>query len=126
MAHQDRLSILIVDDNADMRDTLKALVEVLGYRARTATDGHEALQLQRNEPAQILITDIFMPGAEGIETIAMFKREWPQMKVVAMSGGGEYAQRNYLRDAAFVGADATLQKPFTLEVLQKTLEDLGA
>ena len=117
--------ILVVDDNPDIRLTTQALLQHFGYRVRTAGDGHEALQVQREERAQVLLTDIFMPGTEGLETIALFKREWPEIKVIAMSGGGEYAQRNYLRDAAYVGADATLQKPFAPETLLEVLKRLG-
>ncbi len=113
--------VLIVDDNADMRETLKLLLCYIGYRAEVASDGQQAIEAQRREAAQILITDIFMPGKEGMETIVAFRREWPGMKIIAMSGGGVVAQRDYLEIAMEIGADALLRKPFSLESLQAVL-----
>ena len=113
----ERTRVLVVDDSADMRASLKLLLEHLGYEAETARDGAAALELQHARVFGVLITDIFMPGTEGMETIARFKACWPTTRVIAMSGGGERTKRNYLDAAAQIGADATLQKPFSLETL---------
>jgi CheY-like chemotaxis protein len=113
--------VLIVDDNADMRESLKLLLHCIGFTAEVAADGQQALEAQRRQAAQVLITDIFMPGKEGMETIEAFRREWPGIKIVAMSGGGAVAQRDYLRIAIDIGADATLRKPFSLQSLQDIL-----
>lgn len=109
--------ILVVDDRADMRESLKRLLEMLGYEVETALDGAAAVALQRRLGVAVVITDIFMAGTEGIETIALFKRHWPEVRVIAMSGGGEVARNDYLRAALQVGADATLSKPFSVEQL---------
>ena len=82
------------------------------------------MHAQRARPAQVLITDIFMPGQEGIETIAAFRREWPEIRIIAMSGGGEVSRRGYLGVAESVGADATLQKPFSFATLLDALGSL--
>lgn len=119
------MRILVVDDNADLRDSLRLLLARLGYDAETARDGQQAMDIQRQRPAAILITDIFMPGKDGIETIAAFRRDWPMIKIVAMSGGGAVATRDYLEVAPDIGADAVLRKPFTLELLQDVLRRLG-
>lgn len=116
--------ILVVDDNADMRESLRMLLGQLGYVTEGARDGQQALDLQRRRPFQVLITDIFMPGKDGIETIEAFRREWPQIRIVAMSGGGTLATRDYLGLAPDIGADAILRKPFTLETLQEVLNSL--
>ena len=116
--------ILIVDDSADMRDSLGLLLVRLGYDAEGAHDGQQAMEIQRQRPVQILITDIFMPGKDGIETIEAFRREWPQIRIIAMSGGGLVATRDYLEVAPDIGADAVLRKPFTLESLQAVLHRL--
>ena len=113
--------VLVVDDSADMRLSLRELLGLLGYEVETAADGGQALAAHRARPVAIVITDIFMAGSEGLETIAAFKREWPRLKIIAMSGGGERAKRNYLDDALYIGADAALHKPFTLESLKKAL-----
>jgi DNA-binding response OmpR family regulator len=104
-----------------MRASLKLLLEQLGYEAETARDGAAALELMHARAFSVLITDIFMPGTEGMETIARFKASWPTTRVIAMSGGGERAKRSYLDAAAQIGADATLQKPFSLETLVAAL-----
>jgi CheY-like chemotaxis protein len=116
--------ILVVDDNADMRETLRLLLRHMGYDAEAAFDGNHALEIQRARPADIVITDIFMPRKDGIETIEAFRREWPRVKIVAMSGGGEVALRDYLEVAPEIGADAVLRKPFSPESLEALLRKL--
>lgn len=118
------LRILVVDDNVDMRDMLKALLRQMGYDAESAFDGSHALEIQRSRPAHILITDIFMPLKDGIETIEAFRREWPRVKIVAMSGGGAVATRDYLALAPDIGVDAVLRKPFSAEALEELLARL--
>jgi CheY-like chemotaxis protein len=117
--------ILVVDDNADMRDSLKRLLELLGHKVEVATDGNHAFALQQLCNARVLITDIFMPGKDGIETIETFRRHWPATKIIAMSGGGEHAKQSYLGVATTVGADATLIKPFTPDALMDALRTVG-
>jgi CheY-like chemotaxis protein len=119
-----RRRVLVVDDNADLRDTLRLMLQHMGFASEAARDGQHALDLQRAQPAQILITDIFMPGTDGIETIAAFRRGWPDIKIVAMSGGGAVATRDYLKLAPDIGADAILRKPFSLDELQRVLQRL--
>ncbi|HUQ74989.1 MAG TPA: response regulator [Burkholderiales bacterium] len=113
--------VLVVDDNADMRLSLQQLLRLLGYEVETASDGNQALAAHRAKAVGIVITDIFMAGTEGMETIATFKREWPLVRVIAMSGGGERAKKDYLQAALQIGADATLQKPFSVDVLRRAL-----
>jgi DNA-binding NtrC family response regulator len=120
---RDRRRVLVVDDSADMRMSTKQLLEQLGYEVETAPDGAAALRAHRAREVAVVITDIFMAGTEGMETIASFKREWPQVRVIAMSGGGARAKMDYLEAAAYVGADATMQKPFTLKALLAALGD---
>ena len=115
--------VLVVDDNPDMRESTRALLERLGYQVETAPDGAAALRSQRVRGVHIVITDIFMAGTEGMETIASFKRDWPDVRVVAMSGGGTVTKKDYLEAARQVGADATLQKPFSLQALVAALTD---
>jgi len=117
--------ILVVDDNADMRLSRQLLLEQLGHNVAVAADGNQAVEVKRRCNARVLITDIFMPGKEGIETIEIFRREWPATKIIAMSGGGTHAKRSYLGVASTVGADATLTKPFSLEALVDALGSVG-
>lgn len=116
-----RTRVLVVDDCADLRSSLKKLLELMGYEVETARHGAAALALQRERSAGVVITDIFMPEMDGLETITRFKSGWPEVRVIAMSGGGEMAKNSYLQTALHIGADAMLRKPFDLQTLLNVL-----
>ena len=97
--------VLIVDDEPDVRLSLRLALELAGYAVRIAANGREALEQQREEPADILITDIFMPEADGIETIAAFRKEFPAARIVVVSGAGRRANADYLHAARVLGAE---------------------
>lgn len=118
--------LLVVDDDADMRLALKLSLELAGYTVDVAANGREALEVQRSRPAEVLITDIFMPDADGFEAIDLFRREFPRTKIIVVSGGAQFTKRDYLPDAELMGVDATLQKPFEMEILLRTLQSLAA
>ena len=113
--------ILVVDDSADIRGFMRAALEQEGYRVAVAENGREAIEQQREQPAELLVTDIFMPDVDGIETIARFKSEFPSVRVIAMSAGGAARMQDYLRIAGYIGADAVLAKPFGVEELVRTV-----
>ena len=117
--------IILVDDDADQRLALKMALELAGYPVREAAQGAEALRLQRERSASFLITDIFMPEADGLETIEAFRREFPRTRIIAVSGGGQRAKRDYLEAATLMGVDAALHKPFEIEQLLDTLRTLS-
>jgi CheY-like chemotaxis protein len=114
--------ILVVDDDADMRLTLKLALELEGYEVEVAANGREALEQQRRQPADVLVTDIFMPDADGFEAIDAFRHQFPQTKIVVVSGGAQFTKRDYLPDAELIGVDATLQKPFEVDTLLALLQ----
>ena len=116
--------ILVVDDDADMRLTLKLSLELAGYAVDVAANAREALAQQRERPADVLITDIFMPDADGFEAIDAFRREYPDTKIVVVSGGAQFTKRDYLPDAELIGVDATLQKPFDVDTLLALLKGM--
>jgi CheY-like chemotaxis protein len=116
--------VLIVDDDADMRLTLKLALELEGYGVTEAANGREAVEQQRIAPADVVLTDIFMPESDGFEAIDALRRDFPAVKVIVMSGGAQLAKRDYLPDAELMGADATLQKPFDIAELLKMLKRL--
>jgi two-component system, chemotaxis family, chemotaxis protein CheY len=117
--------IILVDDDADQRLALRMALELAGYRVREAAHGAEALRLQRERSASFLITDIFMPEADGFETIEAFRREFPRTRIIALSGGGQRAKRDYLESATLMGVDAAFHKPFEIDKLLDTLRALG-
>ena len=117
--------LLIADDNADLRESLRLILERFGYEVCLAADGTRALELQRLAPADVLITDIFMPERDGLETITAFRREFPRTRIIAMSGGGvRVGGKIYLDTAGAAGADATLRKPFDPEALLGVLQGM--
>ena len=118
--------IILADDDADQRLSLKLALELAGYTVREAADGRQALALQREHAASVLITDIFMPESDGFEAIVAFRSEFPGTKIVAVSGGGQRAKADYLSSARLMGVDATLQKPFEIDALLDTLQKLNS
>ena len=116
--------ILIVDDDADMRLTLKLALELAGYQVAEAANGREAVEQQRTSQCDVVITDIFMPDSDGFEAIDGIRRQFPATKVIVMSGGAQLTKRDYLPDAELMGADATLQKPFDIDKLLETIARL--
>lgn len=118
--------VLVVDDNPDMRAFICIALERAGFETAVAGDGERALALQNRQPADVLITDIYMPELDGLELIQQFKARFPRTQVVAMSGGGTVARANFLHVAAEIGAQAVLHKPFATETLVKTVQGLAA
>lgn len=116
MNAEDRRCVLVVDDDPGVRDVIRSMLESSGYSVLLAANGKEAMRLLRTERADLILTDLVMPEQEGIETIKTLRREYPEIKVIAMSGafGGDY-----LRIAAYLGAHATLAKPIQMDKLLK-------
>ncbi|MGH6948438.1 MAG: response regulator [Kiloniellales bacterium] len=116
-------TILVIDDDDLLRDTLKDILARGGYRAVGAANGDEGLELLGGGHVALVICDILMPGKEGIETIREIRNAWPDIKVVAISGGAAGAY-DYLRAAKAFGADTTLTKPIGSEDLLATVRAL--
>ena len=104
--------VILLDDNPDMLATLKLLLEDGGVEVVPCVRAAAALEAQRAHPADVLVTDIFMPDADGLEVIQQFRRNWPATRIIAMSGGGRKVKGNYLETAREAGADTALRKPF--------------
>ncbi len=114
--------ILVVDDNQDILCFMRAALEPAGYVVRTAAEGEQALELLSQRQAALLITDIFMPGRDGIETLRDCKTRFPQTRIIVMSaGGGSGRKLDYLPAAQLIGVDATLRKPFNVDQLLDTV-----
>ena len=119
------MRILVLDDNEDVRESMRLLLATMGHDAVASGDAHEALELQNRQPADLLITDIFMPGVDGLEAIVAFRSRWPGLKIVAISGGGMRAKRDYLGVAGEIGADVLMRKPVDPKELLATLHKLA-
>jgi len=114
--------ILVVDDHYPMRVALEELLKQMGHEVIGAENGKEALTLQRQTPADVLLTDIFMPEMDGFEVMRKFRDEFPAVNVIAMTGG---MPRNpggpYLDIARKFGAKWILPKPFTAVQFVETI-----
>ena len=104
--------ILVVDDDEAIRSLLKTILEPEGYEVSSAADAKEAIRLFRRNPSDLIITDIIMPEQEGLKTIFDLRQEHPDVRIIAISGGGQYGLGEYLDAAAAFGADKTFSKPF--------------
>ena len=105
-------TLLIVDDDAALRDVMRKVLEKAGYSVLTAANGTEGLDLLRSTQVAAVITDIIMPEMEGLETIRTMRVSWPNLPIVAISGGGRPNRADFLRAAQAFGAKRTLHKPF--------------
>lgn len=109
-----------MDDDAGVRQVLRGMLESAGYPVGLATNGKEALEILQTEPFDLIITDLVMPEQEGIETIQLLRRDYPAIRIIAMSGafGGDY-----LGIAGFLGAHRTLNKPIRIEAVLRTIRE---
>ena len=100
------------------------MATLAGYEVLEGPNGRVGMQLQRTTPAEVIITDIFMPEQEGLETIRELRRDFPTTKIIAMSGGGQIGNFNFLTIAERLGAQRVLQKPFGLREMLDTVHEL--
>lgn len=116
--------ILIIDDEPKIRLLLRKMFESQGYKVTEASNGNEGIALFHTDPADLILTDLVMPEKEGIETIVELKRENPDIKIIAMSGGGRFNHAGYLDIAKRLGADQSLEKPIARDTLLKAVRAL--
>ncbi len=114
--------ILIIDDDPDVRDVMKAALSAAGHQVREAKDGVEGLALVRKHHPTLVVTDIVMPEKEGMEIIRELRRQVPNIAILAVSGAVRSAF--YLHLASQFGADAVLAKPFRFDDLIRVVADL--
>ncbi len=114
-------TILLIDDDEQVRTLLQDVLEECGYHVLTAANGTAALRFLQDEHVDLILVDIFMPGLDGLEIIQQIRKTGVSCKIVAMSGGsGEW---NYLDVATHLGADATLMKPFDPKTLLEVVSN---
>jgi DNA-binding response OmpR family regulator len=115
----NRVTILVVDDDDNIRLVLRRMLESAGYEVREAPNGRVAMEELSRRPARVMITDIFMPEQEGIETIRIARKTYPDLGIIAISGA---AGEHYLKMARVLGARASLLKPFHLRQVLETVK----
>jgi PAS domain S-box-containing protein len=116
--------ILVIDDESEIRKLFIKKLAGRGYEIIEACDGKEGIKLCHKTRPDLVITDIVMPEKEGIETITELKREFPDIKIIAISGGGRNAPDAYLQLAKNLGVDRTFSKPIDWPELIKTIREL--
>jgi CheY-like chemotaxis protein len=114
--------VLVIDDDADVRDAIRRVLERAGYVVRTSADAVEALNQLNNQPVHVIITDIIMPKVNGVEAIRAILKDFPDVRIIAISGGGNFGIDSYkpnaitttayLAAAERAGAHYVLSKPF--------------
>ena len=90
--------ILIIDDDVHIRTILRKTLQSEGYQVVEASNGNEGVRLYREKPVELIITDLIMPEKEGIETIMELGRDFPDVKIIAMSGGDK-SNRSHILSA---------------------------
>ncbi len=116
--------ILVVDDDRVLRGALRIVLEGAGYHVMEAPDGEAGLQLYREQGADLVVVDLFMPERDGLEMIRALRTAIPQPRIIAMSGGGRFGLLDALEAAAAFGASRTLRKPFESSVLLAAIDQL--
>ena len=112
--------ILVIDDEEDIRNMLRHMLESANHQVDVASDGQRGIECYRETPADLIITDIVMPGKDGLETIRELRRSDPEVRIIAMAGYGEES----LPRARELGASHTVHKPFQIEDFLQVVERL--
>jgi CheY-like chemotaxis protein len=116
--------ILVIEDDNRARELYREMLERAGYEVTCAADGVEGSEAYRQDPADVVMTDLFMPKKDGVETIRDLRKDYPDIRVLAITGvRGRFSR---LPAAETVGAQRTLVKPFDMEDMLKALEELLA
>lgn len=116
--------ILVVDDEAQIRAMLTQMLEQEGYEVESAENGAEGLALVGKHTFDLVITDMIMPVKDGLKFIMELIRDYPELKIMAISGGGAIKAERYLVMAGYLGNIATLEKPFKREALLDLVRQL--
>lgn len=116
--------ILIADDEASVLEVAGSALALDEHVVTMARDGEQALMMARAERPELVLIDLFMPRKEGLETIMQLRKAYPELKIIAMSGGNPTHGMSFLEMATRLGAHRALAKPFTIADLRATVADL--
>ena len=126
--------IVVIDDEKDVREVLREVLERAGFEVETAATSDDGLELLRNKGADLVITDIIMPGKDGLETVHDIRKDFPNTRVIVISGGGNVTPMEHEPSASktpnnltsSTGADVTLAKPFDRRQILDAVKELIA
>ncbi len=120
------INILLVEDDDHFAAMAEKSLTGFGYAVVRARNGREALAAYNPQLFDLVLTDLVMPDMDGVELIMTLRKAHPAVKIIAMTGGGRNRPQAYLNIAAKLGAMKTLEKPFSLEELQRTVTECMA
>ncbi len=103
--------ILVLDDEPSILLMIKKMLEKAGHEVDIALNGKEGMRIFEKNKPDLVISDIIMPEKEGLETIFELRRMYPDLKIIAISGGGRIGPDGYLPGAKLLGANMVFQKP---------------
>ncbi|MGR3179554.1 MAG: response regulator [Candidatus Anammoxibacter sp.] len=116
--------IVIVDDDVELRTTLIMVLGKAGYDVSGLEDGSVLNGFLQNQPVDLIITDLFMPDKDGFEIIMDCRKNFKDIKIVAMTGGHDRITTDFLKPAKFMGANHTIKKPFDCEEIVDIVKSL--
>lgn len=137
MSKGDQMAnILIIDDEKDVRVVLKEVLRRAGHDVTLAANGREGLEKLAADGADVVVTDVIMPGINGVAMVQQIREAHPDMPIIVISGGGNVAPMDYepgaistsayLASATIAGANRTLTKPFERQALVDAVQELLA
>jgi DNA-binding NtrC family response regulator len=114
-------SILVIDDEPALREILSQVLTDAGHRVIAAGNGKEASKTLTTAAFDVIVTDVIMPEKDGMQVISEVRKKYPEVRIIAMSGGGHVPRDQYLKIAKGLGAHAVLEKPFANQTLLDTI-----
>lgn len=114
--------ILVIDDQPDVREVIQNILEECGHSVVVAAEGREGLDFYSKCPADVVITDLHMPGMNGLDTVRALRERSSKVKIIAMSGADTYMVETNLQSSVINGADQTLLKPFRVRDIVNAVE----
>jgi two-component system, chemotaxis family, chemotaxis protein CheY len=117
-------TVLVVDDRYEIRATIQELLERSGYDVLLARNGQEAIEQYRCNRPDVVLLDMFMPVMNGFDALFLLRQEFPDAKVIAVSGGGSNMGSDALEEARNLGAQMTLLKPIVRDQLLAAISEL--
>jgi DNA-binding response OmpR family regulator len=128
------INILLIDDEKDVRESVAQVLSRAGYHVEITDNAKAGLTMLEDGDFDLLICDIIMPGIDGVQAIKSVREKNKKMKILAISGGGNFGPKDYkpqaiktvayLQAAADAGADAIVTKPFTRAELVEHVNNL--
>src|SRR6058998_3441516 len=116
--------IIVIDDQEPIRRIVRRALEQEGHEVLDASEGEMGMQLLERHTAAVVITDIFMPGQDGILTLRQIRKKFPAVKVIVISGGDSTGLLDLRHDAELLGAVKSLQKPFSAREIMDVVRDV--